>query len=83
VVEWLILLLRIQEVSGLELGPETGNPDWGVSWFFSRSLQTNVKMATNASFHVLSNLSFTCHPIIYAIIWITEKVSLKKMQINK
>jgi hypothetical protein len=27
VVEWLILLLRIQEVSGLELGPETGNPD--------------------------------------------------------
>jgi hypothetical protein len=28
VVEWLIiLLLRIREVSGLKLGPETGNPD--------------------------------------------------------
>jgi hypothetical protein len=29
--EWLASLLRTQEVSGSNLGPKTGYPDWGVS----------------------------------------------------
>jgi len=37
-VEWLTLLLRIQEVPGSNLGPETGYTDWGFSWF-SQSLR--------------------------------------------
>jgi hypothetical protein len=35
VVEWLTLLLGIQEVPGSNLGPETGYPYWGFSWLFS------------------------------------------------
>jgi hypothetical protein len=35
VVEWLTLLLCIQEVLGSNLGPETGYPDCGFSWFSS------------------------------------------------
>jgi hypothetical protein len=35
VAEWLTLLLRIREVSDLNLGPETGYLDWGFSWFSS------------------------------------------------
>jgi hypothetical protein len=35
VVEWLTLLLRIWEVLGSNLGPETGYPDLGFSWFSS------------------------------------------------
>jgi hypothetical protein len=34
-VEWLALLLRILEVPGSNLGPETGHSDWGFSWFSS------------------------------------------------
>jgi hypothetical protein len=35
VVEWLALLLRIREVPRSNLGPETGYPNWGFSWFSS------------------------------------------------
>jgi hypothetical protein len=35
VVEWLTLLLRIRELPGSNLGPETSIPDWGVSWLSS------------------------------------------------
>jgi hypothetical protein len=35
VVEWLAPLLRIQEVPGSNLCPETGCPDWGFSWISS------------------------------------------------
>jgi hypothetical protein len=35
VVEWFTLLLRVQEVPGSNLDPETGYPDWGFSWFSS------------------------------------------------
>jgi hypothetical protein len=34
-VEWLALLLYIQEVLGSNLFSETGYPDWGFSWFSS------------------------------------------------
>jgi hypothetical protein len=30
VVEWLAFLLRIREIPGSNLGPETGCPDWFV-----------------------------------------------------
>jgi hypothetical protein len=33
VVEWLTLLLRIQEVPGSNLDQEVEYPDWGSSWF--------------------------------------------------
>jgi hypothetical protein len=33
--EWLTLLLRIRELSGSNLSPETGYPDWRFSWFSS------------------------------------------------
>jgi hypothetical protein len=35
IVEWLALPLRIREVPGSNLGPETGCPDWGFSRFSS------------------------------------------------
>jgi hypothetical protein len=35
VVEWLKLLLHNREVPGSNLGPETGYPDRGFSWFSS------------------------------------------------
>jgi hypothetical protein len=35
VVERLALLFRIQKVPGLNLGPETGHPDWCSSWISS------------------------------------------------
>jgi hypothetical protein len=34
-VQWLALLLRIQEVPGANLGPETDYPDIGFPWFSS------------------------------------------------
>jgi hypothetical protein len=37
VVEWLTPLLRIREVLGSNVGPETGYPDWACSWFYSFS----------------------------------------------
>jgi hypothetical protein len=41
VIQWLKLQLRIWEVLGLNLGPETVYPDWGFSWvvFFNASRQ--------------------------------------------
>jgi hypothetical protein len=41
VVEWLTLLLRIREIPGLNLGPETGYIDWRSLWLYL-SLQTNI-----------------------------------------
>jgi hypothetical protein len=34
VVGWLTFLLRIRGVPGSDLGPATGYPYWGSSWFF-------------------------------------------------
>jgi hypothetical protein len=50
-----------REVSGSSLGPETGYPDWGLSWFSSvpPGKHRDSKQATTASFHTLSNSSFT------------------------
>lgn len=33
VLESLALLFRIREILGSNLGPETGNADWDISWF--------------------------------------------------
>jgi hypothetical protein len=35
VVEWLTFLLRTREVPGVNIGLETGYPNWGFSWFAS------------------------------------------------
>jgi hypothetical protein len=35
IVKWLTLLLRIQEVPGSNLSPDTGYHDWGFLWFSS------------------------------------------------
>jgi hypothetical protein len=43
-----------------------------------------LNYAMTASFHILSNSAFTYHPFIRRfIIWVTEKTSLNKPQINK
>jgi hypothetical protein len=33
VVQWLTLLLRIRDLQGSYIGPKTGYPDSGLSWF--------------------------------------------------
>jgi hypothetical protein len=33
-IEWLTFLIRIREVPGSNLGPQTGYPDWGFSFVF-------------------------------------------------
>jgi hypothetical protein len=62
-VEWLALLLRIREVPGSNLGPETDYPDWGFSWFSSvfpgKCRDSTLNYATTASFHILFNSLFT------------------------
>jgi hypothetical protein len=37
IIRGISLLLRIREVQGTNLGPETDYPDQGLSWFFSDS----------------------------------------------
>jgi hypothetical protein len=57
--EYLALLLRIREVSGSNLSPKTGCPDWGCSWFFSVPPGTcrysTLTYATTDFFQILSN----------------------------
>jgi hypothetical protein len=37
-----------------------------------------------ASFHILSESSFTYHPLIRRyIVWVTDKASINKLEINK
>jgi hypothetical protein len=60
VVEWLTLLLRIREVPGSNLDPETGYPDLGFSCFFSVSPgKCRDSIGHNHSFHIISNSLFT------------------------
>jgi hypothetical protein len=60
-VEWLTLFLRISEVPGSNLDPETGYPDLRFSWFSSvppgECRHITLKQTTAASFRILSNLS--------------------------
>jgi hypothetical protein len=76
VLWWLTLLLRIREVLCSNIGPETGNPDWGVLWFYLvplgefRDTSSTFNYATTSSFyslskfiiHVLSFRSTLCRP---------------------
>jgi hypothetical protein len=61
-------MLRIREVPGLNLGPETGYPVWGFSCFSSvrpgnyQDIPEN--QANTASSHVRPNSSFTEHPFV-------------------
>jgi transcriptional regulator CtsR len=56
IVEWLALLLCIQDVSGSILGPGTGHSDFKVSYLFKQFHQAN---AATTSFHILPNSWFT------------------------
>jgi hypothetical protein len=85
-VEW-ITLLRIQEVPGSNLDPETGCPE--VFCGVPQSLQKNAgivsqNLTTTASFSVISNSSFTYHPSIQHYINLSHrKKPVNKLQTNK
>jgi hypothetical protein len=87
VVDRLTLLLRIREVPGSNLGPETGYPESGRSWFSSippDECRGNSKnYATTASFEILPiHYSRTYHPFIRrSIVLVAEKASLNELQI--
>jgi hypothetical protein len=89
VVEWLTLLLCIQEVPGSNLNPETGYPDWGFSWFSSiptgECQDSALKLGHDC--FLLNPFQFIIHLsqyfMQYYIVWVTEKVSLNKLQIPK
>jgi hypothetical protein len=83
VVERLTLLLRTREVPGSSLGMKTE-----VFRGFPQSLQTcrdsTLKLGQTAFFHIFSMSSFTYHSFIRCyIVWVTDKTSLNKLQINK
>jgi hypothetical protein len=65
VIEWITFLLRIWELLGSYIGPETGYHNWGVLQFSSvprdKCWDSTLHSATTASFHILSNSSFTYH----------------------
>jgi hypothetical protein len=62
--ELLARILRILEVSGSNLGPETANLT-DISQFSSvLPCNSYLKQATATSFHILSNSLVTNHPII-------------------
>jgi hypothetical protein len=53
--------------------------------FLSTSSQmsdSTLHLATTASFNTLSNSSFTYHTFIRHLVWVTEKASLNKLQIQ-
>jgi hypothetical protein len=68
-VQWLTLLHRIREISGSNLGLETGYPDWGLRGY-PQSFQANagIVVSHNAAWHIISNSSFTSHPFIWRYI---------------
>jgi hypothetical protein len=68
VFQWLTFLLRIREVPGQNLGPETGYPDWDLGGFH-HSLQANAEglKLGHDHFQILPNSSFTYHPYFDAI----------------
>jgi hypothetical protein len=59
--EWLILLLRIQEVLGSNLVPDTSHPKFSHSFFSlsRRMMGYYLKKAKTANFKILVNSSFT------------------------
>jgi hypothetical protein len=65
VVKWSTLLLNIREVPGSNLGPETGYTEVCFIVFLSPPMripgQYVKNHAASASFHILSNSSFTDH----------------------
>jgi hypothetical protein len=57
-VRWLAVLLRIREVPGSNLVPETGCPDWGSSWFSSVSTIKHLGRIKSTN---LPGLTWRCH----------------------
>jgi hypothetical protein len=82
VVEWLTLLLRVLELSGSNLGPETGYPD--IFRVFAQFLQKNsvvkLKLDHDHFHHIYFNLSFTyCLQFDAVSSLVYEKASLNKL----
>jgi len=77
------VLLRIQEVPRLNLGPETGSVDWDFSWFSSvppgEYCHNILKLGHDASLQSLINWSLIYHPYIRCyVVAVPEKASLNK-----
>jgi hypothetical protein len=74
----LALLLRIQEDPGSNHGPETGYPDWGVSWFSSfppwKFWDSGPTWIRPRQFPSISRSLFINHPSLDASIVSTESV---------
>jgi hypothetical protein len=87
VVEWSTLLLRIWEIPGSKLGPETGYPDWGV-WRVSSVPPGECRDITSK----LGNDRFLPNPFQFIhvspihstlyIVLVTDKALLNKLQID-
>jgi hypothetical protein len=82
-VEWLTHLFRIREVPGSNLGPDTGYPDWGFSWF--SSVLPGICWDNTLKLDHDRFLPHPCQLIIllsplHSMLWINEKASLNKLQ---
>jgi hypothetical protein len=87
VAEWLTLLLRTREVTGSNLSPKTGYPDFLHD--FLQYLQENdgpyirprpLRYTSFLIHHSPITLSFEA---IYIILLLTDKASLNKLQITR
>jgi hypothetical protein len=75
----LAFLFYIQEVSGSSLGPETGYPGWGFSWFSSVSpgkfWDSTLNLVSTASCRILSNSLFINYLNIQRYrVWATDSI---------
>jgi hypothetical protein len=76
-VKWLTLLLHIWEVLDQNLGPETGYPDQGFSWF------SPVPPGQNCFLPNPFQLIIHYHPFTqHYTVLVNEKAPLIKLQIN-
>jgi hypothetical protein len=76
VVDWLTILLLIQEVLGSNLGLETTYSDWGFCGF-TQYLEANAgyyfKLGHDPIFRILSRSSFTCHIVLDSVLCKTPR----------
>jgi hypothetical protein len=65
-VEWLVPLLRIREILGSNLGPETGYPEGFRGFIQSLHVSTGIilSLATTVSFRAFCNSLFINHDMI-------------------
>jgi hypothetical protein len=86
VLEWLTLLLRIREVPGLNIDPETGYPEC-FRLFYSvppgDCRDSTLQLGHDRFLPHTFKFIITYHPFIRLfIVWVTKKASLNKLQIT-